>query len=75
VLVAAVVVGVAAGTGALLATAAVVAGLAAIGLGGADLVGAAGMRRMARSDDFASAYPAQGGGCGSCACGSGGCGA
>ena len=65
----AVVLALTASTGALLTTAAVVAGLAAAAVGVVDLVGAAGMVRLARQPE-----PAPAAGCGSCACGSGGCG-
>jgi len=74
VLAAAVVLAVAGGTGTLLATAAVVVGLVAVGIGVANLVGAAGMRRLARTPAENAAYPAAGAGCGGCACGAGGCG-
>ena len=69
VVVAAVLLGVLGGTGTLLAVGTAVVAMGVAGLGLANLLGAIGMRRIARRP-----APAPAAGCGGCACGAGGCG-
>ncbi|SDX75722.1 hypothetical protein SAMN05661080_01078 [Modestobacter sp. DSM 44400] len=65
----AVLLGVLGGTGALLAVGTAVVAVGVTALGGANLLGAVGMRRFARRP-----APEPAAGCGGCACGAGGCG-